>query len=68
MVRKSYTAEQIINKLREAAVFLGQGATVGGASHRMRAAEVEAQLAFIYPLIAEASIPNKKPFTPQSPA
>jgi len=29
MVRKSYTPEQIINKLREAEIFLGQGATIG---------------------------------------
>ena len=28
MVKKGYTAEQVINKLREAEVLLGQGATV----------------------------------------
>jgi transposase-like protein len=28
MVRKSYTPEQIINKLREAEVLIGQGATL----------------------------------------
>jgi putative transposase len=28
MVRKSYTAEQIINKLREAEIMLSQGATL----------------------------------------
>ena len=29
MVRKSYTPEQIINKLREAEILLSQGATLG---------------------------------------
>ena len=29
MARKSYTAEQIINKLREAEVLISQGATLG---------------------------------------
>ena len=29
MVRKGYTPEQIINKLREAEVLLGQGNTIG---------------------------------------
>jgi len=28
MVRKSYTPEQIINKLREAEILIGQGATL----------------------------------------
>ena len=32
MGRKTYTAEQIINKLREAEVLLSQGSTVGEAS------------------------------------
>ena len=31
MVRKSYTPEQIINKLREAEILLSQGATIGDA-------------------------------------
>jgi len=35
MVRRSYTAEQIINKLREAEVYLSQGLTVGEASRKM---------------------------------
>jgi putative transposase len=30
MVRKSYTPEQIINKLREAEILIGQGATLAG--------------------------------------
>ena len=34
MVRKSNTAGQIINKLREAEILLGQGATVGEASRK----------------------------------
>jgi len=32
MVRKAYTPEQIINKLREAEILLNQGATVAEAS------------------------------------
>jgi len=39
MVRKSYKAEQIINKLREAEVLLSQGATVGEASRRLGVTE-----------------------------
>lgn len=35
MVRKGYTAEQIINKLREAEIFLSQGATIGEASNKI---------------------------------
>ena len=35
MVRKGYTPEQIINKLREAEVLLSQGATVGEASRKI---------------------------------
>ncbi len=35
MVRKGYTSEQIINKLREVEVLLSQGATVGEASKRI---------------------------------
>ena len=35
MVRRSYNAEQIINKLREAEVHLSQGLTVGEASRKM---------------------------------
>ena len=35
MVRKGYTAEQIINKLREAEILLGQGATIGEASRKI---------------------------------
>jgi len=35
MGRKKYTAEQIINKLREAEVLLSQGATVGEASKKI---------------------------------
>jgi len=30
MVRKSYTPEQIINKLREAEILISQGATLAG--------------------------------------
>jgi len=35
MVRRSYTAEQIINRLREVDVHLNQGVTVGEASRKM---------------------------------
>jgi putative transposase len=35
MVKKGYTAEQIINKLREAEIMLGQGATIGEASKKI---------------------------------
>jgi putative transposase len=39
MVRKGYTPEQIITKLREAEVLLSQGATVGEASKKMGVTE-----------------------------
>ncbi len=39
MVRKGYTPEQIINKLREAEVLLGQGATAGEASRKIGVTE-----------------------------
>jgi len=39
MGRKKYTAEQIINKLREAEVHLSQGATVGEASKKIGVTE-----------------------------
>jgi transposase-like protein len=39
MVRKGYTSEQIINKLREAEVLLSQGATVGEASKKIGVTE-----------------------------
>jgi len=39
MDRKTYTAEQIINKLREAEVLLSQGATVGEASKKIGVTE-----------------------------
>lgn len=35
MVRKTYTPEQIINKLREAEILLNQGANVGEASRKI---------------------------------
>ena len=35
MVRKGYTPEQIINKLREAEVLTSQGATAGEASRKI---------------------------------
>ncbi len=35
MVRKIYTPEQIINKLREAEVLLSQGATIGEVSRKI---------------------------------
>jgi transposase-like protein len=35
MVRKRYTPEQIINKLREAEILLSQGATVGAVSKKI---------------------------------
>ena len=35
MVRKSYTPEQIINKLREAEILLNQGASVGEVSRKI---------------------------------
>ena len=39
MVRKSYTPEQIISKLREAEVLLSQGATVAEASKKISITE-----------------------------
>ena len=39
MVRKSYTPEQIINKLREAEVLISQGATAGEASRKIGVTE-----------------------------
>jgi len=39
MVRKSYTPEQIISKLREAEVLLSQGATVAEASKKISVTE-----------------------------
>jgi transposase-like protein len=39
MVRKSYTPEQIINKLREAELLLNQGASVGEACRKIRVTE-----------------------------
>ena len=35
MVRKTLTAEQIINKLREAEILLSQGSTIGEASKKI---------------------------------
>ncbi len=35
MVRRTYRPEQIINKLREAEVFLSQGVTVGEAARKL---------------------------------
>jgi len=39
MVRRAYTPEQIIGKLREAEILLSQGATVGEASKRIGVTE-----------------------------
>jgi transposase-like protein len=39
MVRKTYTPEQIINKLRETEVLLSQGATIGEASRKIGVTE-----------------------------
>ena len=39
MVRKAFKPEQIINKLREAEVLLGQGATIGEASRKIGVTE-----------------------------
>ncbi len=39
MVRKSYTPEQIINKLREVEILLNQGANVGEASRKIGVTE-----------------------------
>ena len=39
MVRKGYTPEQIIGKLREAEILLNQGATIGEASRKIGVAE-----------------------------
>jgi transposase-like protein len=39
MARKGYTAEQIINKLREVEILLSQGATVGTASRKIGVTE-----------------------------
>jgi putative transposase len=39
MVRRTYTPEQIINKLREAEILLSQGATVGEVSKKIGVTE-----------------------------
>jgi transposase-like protein len=39
MVKKSYTPEQIITKLREAEILLNQGATIGEASRKIGVTE-----------------------------
>ena len=39
MVKKSYSPEQIITKLREAEILLNQGATVGEASRKIGVTE-----------------------------
>jgi transposase-like protein len=39
MVRKAYTPEQIINKLKEAEVLLSQGATIGEVSRKIGVTE-----------------------------
>ena len=39
MVRRSYTPERIINKLREAEVLLSQGSTVGEATRKIGVTE-----------------------------
>ncbi len=39
MVRKGYTPEQIINKLREAEILLNQGSTVGETSRKLGVTE-----------------------------
>ncbi len=39
MIRKAYTAEQIINKLREAEILVSQGTTVGEVNKKMGVAE-----------------------------
>ena len=39
MVRKGYTPEQIINRLREAEILLSRGATIGEASKRIGVTE-----------------------------
>ena len=39
MVKKGYTPEQIINKLREVEVLLSQGSTVGEASRKLGVTE-----------------------------
>ncbi len=39
MVRKGYTAEQIINRLREAEVLISQGATTAEASRKIGVTE-----------------------------
>ena len=39
MVKKGYTPEQIINKLREAAILLSQGNSIGEASRKIGVTE-----------------------------
>ena len=39
MVRKGYTSEQIINKLREAEILLSRGSTIGVASNKIGVTE-----------------------------
>lgn len=39
MVRKGFTAEQIINKLREVELLVSKGSTIGAASNKIGVAE-----------------------------
>ena len=39
MAKKSYSPEQVINKLREAEILLNQGATIGEASRKIGVTE-----------------------------
>jgi transposase-like protein len=39
MVKKSYSPEQVINKLREAEILLNQGSTIGEASRKIGVTE-----------------------------
>ncbi len=39
MAKKTYTPEQIINKLREAEVYLSQGSNIGEASRKIGVTE-----------------------------
>ncbi len=39
MTRKAYTPEQIINKLREAEIYLSQGSNIGKASRKIGVTE-----------------------------
>jgi len=55
MAQKTYTPEQIINKLREAEIHLSQGSSIGEAS---RPKELEKENSRLKRLVADLSLEN----------